>query len=139
MNARTHASDASVASEHAAAPKAPTAPSSHEGLSPDEIRAEQAGDLPDREAMSVMSLGGVGIDVPPADHLDDFLRGALPGSSPPTDGAPVDVSPPVDGPIAEPPILQAPDDPVGAYPVDDAPLIGVPSLPNLTDDGTLEA
>jgi len=147
MTARTHNPEASGATQPANAAGTP-----RQGLSPDELRAEQAGDLPDREAMSVMSLGGVGIDVPPADHLDDFLNGTLPNDTLPTDTPPTD-TPPLDGPgsswpidlnptdgtpVAQPPVEVAPGDPVAA-PIDDDTLISVPGLPHLTDDTTAEA
>jgi hypothetical protein len=116
---------------------------SQRGLTSDELQAEQAGDLPDREAMSVLSVGGLGIDAPPVDHLDEILNAdattdavsdGLPSRIDLTysDGYPFsDVSAPMEdgGPLTGQPVPQ---------PLPDQP-IGIPSTDVISDDTTLEA
>jgi len=77
-----------------------TADPDHEskpGLNPDELRAEQAGDLPERDAMSVIGLGGITGGLPPPDVLDGVLNGDLPVSTAPVDTLPVETPPVVSG------------------------------------------
>jgi hypothetical protein len=105
------------------------------GLDPDELRAEQAGDLPERDAMSVIGIGGITGGLPPADILDGVLESDLPASTLPVDGLPVELYPvdrlPVDGLPVEtlPPVglpVDPPDDtlpiepPIGTVPIDGA-------------------
>jgi len=62
-----------------------TEPAAADGLSPDQLAAEQAQDLPDREAMSLLDVGG--------------LTGALPV---PVDTQPAVTPPDLSGPITYP-------------------------------------
>jgi len=41
-----------------------------DGLTSDELRAEQAGDLPERDAMSILDVGGIGVGLPIPIELD---------------------------------------------------------------------
>jgi hypothetical protein len=59
------------------------------GLDPDELRAEQAGDLPERDAMSVIGVGGLEVGLPPAGLLDGVLDDP-PVQTLPVDGLPVE-------------------------------------------------
>jgi hypothetical protein len=60
------------------------------GLDPDELRAEQAGDLPDRDAMSIIGVGGLEVGLPPAGILDGVLESDIPVETLPVDGLPVE-------------------------------------------------
>jgi hypothetical protein len=132
----------------------------HQGLSSDELQAEQADDLPDREAMTVLSVGGLGIDVPPADRLDDLLNTDISTDTSVTNDLPVKVDVthedgypygPVTGPVertdplpiwdTNPPPTDAIDPPptdVIEPPVV-SPAIGIPGPTPVADDTTLEA
>src|SRR3954465_8276241 len=87
----------------AADPNAPAA-ERQTGLSADELRAEQAGDLPEREAMSILDVGGLHVGLPtPGDldgalnHVDGAMDGAL-NTGDPLDGQPaLGVVDPIDG------------------------------------------
>ena len=117
------------------------------GLDPDELRAEQAGELPERDAMSIISVGGLEGGLPPADLLDDVLQADVPVEALPVDGLPVELYP-VDGlpvdrlpidplpPGETPPIHTLPVEP----PVDTLPVepIGVPDLPDATADARVK-
>jgi hypothetical protein len=95
-----------------------------DGLSADELRAEQAGELPEREAMSILDVGDIGAGLPsPADIAGQFGSIIPPGVGP------------VDGPID--PIEMAgqlPVDITGQLPTGDLPTGTVPANP---DDGDL--
>jgi hypothetical protein len=67
------------------------------GLDADELRAEQAGDLPERDAMSVIGLGGITGGLPPADVLDGVLNADLPIGTEPVDSLPGEPPPLVSG------------------------------------------
>jgi hypothetical protein len=127
---------------HATEPERPDRPvtGSTEGLSPDELKAEQAGDLPEREAMSILDVGGLDAGLPsPADIAGQFGSLVPPGTGP------------VEGPID--PIEMAgqlPVDitgqlptgtvPIGTLPMgppDDGGLIGIPEQPDTGDDEIL--
>ena len=43
------------------------------GLSADELRAEQAGDMPEREAMSILDVGNIGVGLPTPADIGDQL------------------------------------------------------------------
>jgi hypothetical protein len=86
------------------------------GLDPDELRAEQAGDLPERDAMSVIGVGGLEIGLPPAGLLDGVLDSDVPVETLPVDGLPVERFP----------IDQLPID---RLPVDPLPPLDPPTLP----------
>jgi len=127
------------------------------GLSADELRAEQAGDLPEREAMSILDVGGLHVGLPAPGDLDGVLNtadtnldGALNHVDGATDGAlntgdPLDGQPalgvvdPIDGgqnPIDHLPIDNLPIDnpPVDTLPVQTLPIdVGDPP----TDGGDL--
>jgi hypothetical protein len=60
------------------------------GLDPDELRAEQAGDLPARDAMSIVSVGGLEGGLPPAELLDDVVGSDVPVTTLPVDDLPVE-------------------------------------------------
>jgi hypothetical protein len=99
------------------------------GLNPDELRAEQAGDLPDRDAMSVIGLGGITGGLPPADILDGILTSDLPVSTQPVDGLPLEQYP-ID-PL--PPVSGLP----GGLPV--GPPAGLPEVPPIDSLPSLDA
>ena len=94
------------------------------GLDPDELRAEQADDLPDRDAMSIVGIGGLEGGMPPAGILDGVLDANLPVERYPVDQLPIQIMPPeIQPPLIQPPVLEPPGDtlPVGP-PVDGDPL-----------------
>jgi len=130
-------------------PKTATADhASTPGLNPDELQAEQAGELPERDAMSVIGLGGITGGLPPDDIFDCFPEadpsintrpiGGLPVESPlPVSGLPVGlpVGPPAGLPEVPPadslPSLDAVDDRIDNLPVDtllDGNLTDVPEV-----------
>jgi hypothetical protein len=135
---------------------------SQPGLDPDELRAEQAGELPERDAMSIISVGGLEGGLPPADLLDDVLQSDVPVETLPVDGLPVELYPidrlPVDRlpidplpPGETPPIHPLPvEPPVDTLPVEppgdtlpiDPPVvgdpIGIPDLPEATADASVK-
>jgi hypothetical protein len=104
---------------------------SRPGLEADELQAEQASDLPDREAMSILDVGAVEIGLPPPAYLDDVVEQVDPDLSQPVDGLPVEHYPidrlPIDLPIDRLPVEPVPIDqlPVQPLPAETAP-IGVP-------------
>ena len=72
----------------------------HLGLDPVELRAEQADDLPARDAMSIISVGGLEGGLPPAGLLDGVLETDVPVQGQPLelpmDGDSVSVPGPLD-------------------------------------------
>jgi hypothetical protein len=109
-----------------------------DGLDDEELPAEQAGDLPERDAMSVIGVGGLEVGLPPPEILDDLPIHVLP-----VDGLPVERYP-----IEELPIDRLPDDPllpveppVQTLPIDqpvdvpsiDPPVSGLPGQPSDDD------
>jgi hypothetical protein len=106
------------------------------GLDPDELRAEQAGDLPDRDAMSIISLTGLDGALPPAGIIEDVLNGESPVDALPLDGLPVQQVPVDQLPIhLSPPDIQPPviEPPVTTLPID-PPVDGVPVEPPVDGD-----
>jgi hypothetical protein len=93
-----------------------------DGLSPDELRAEQAGDLPDREAMSILDVGGFQAGLP--------LPGDVDIPSVPDDGVPVAANPGIETLDGNLPIHDLPID-VGDPPTSGGGLIGIPDLPTI--------
>jgi hypothetical protein len=87
------------------------------GLTMDELRAEQVDALPERDALSVIGLGGITGGLPPVDILDGVLDSDLPIGAQPVDGQPVEPYPgeqlpPVGLPLGPPeglPSVPAPD------------------------------
>jgi hypothetical protein len=129
------------------------------GLDPDELRAEQAGDLPERDAMSVIGVGGLEIGLPPAGLLDGVLESDVPVETLPVDGLPVerfpidqlpidrlpvDPLPPLDPPTlpVEPPVDTLPvEQPVDSLPVEppvDGDPIGIPEPPATSADASVK-
>jgi hypothetical protein len=110
------------------------------GLDPEELRAEQADDLPDRDAMSIISVGGLEGGLPPTGILDGILDTSLPVERYPVDELPIQIMPPeITPPVIEPPVLEPPTDtlpieqPVDTLPVEQ-PVDGDPvSVPNPLD------
>jgi hypothetical protein len=95
------------------------------GLDPDELRAEQAGDLPDRDAMSIISLSGLDGALPPAGIIEDVLNGGSPVDVLPIDGLPVQQLPVDQLPIhLQPPDIHPPviEPPISTLPVDTSPV-----------------
>jgi hypothetical protein len=134
------------------------------GLSSDELRAEQAGVLPERDAMSIISVGGLEGGLPSPDVLGDILDTDVPVETLPVDGLPVEhypidrlpidrlpvdplppidtlpVEPPIDTLPVDPPILV--DQPVDSLPVEppvDGDPIGIPDLPATSTDASVKA
>lgn len=109
------------------------------GLDPDELWAEQAGDLPERDAMSVIGVGGLEVGLPPAGILDGVLDSDLPVSTLPVDGLPVEQLPIDQLPIDRLPVEPLPpgdlpvEQPVGTLPVDSL-LDDSPGNPGPVDD-----
>jgi hypothetical protein len=125
-------------------PKAATS-ERHEspGLDPDELRAEQAGDLPERDAMSIISVGGLEGGLPPAGILDDILSTDVPVETLPVDGLPVERFPIDQLPIDRLPVDPLPPEelPVDSLPVEppvDADPIGVPAPPATSADASVK-
>src|SRR4051794_16811876 len=58
-----------------------------DGLSTDELRAEQAGDLPEREAMSILDVGSIGVGLPTPTDMADQLGSLVPPGVGPVDGS----------------------------------------------------
>jgi hypothetical protein len=132
------------------------------GLDPDELRAEQAGDLPERDAMSLIGVGGLEVGLPPAGLLDGILDADPAETTLPVDGLPVehypvdrlpidrlpvDPLPPEDLPVqplpVEPPVDVLPIDPPGDTlpvepPVEGDP-ISVPAPPEASADASVKA
>jgi len=54
-----------------------------DGLTADELQAEQAGDLPNRDAMSILDVGGLGAGLPLPSDVGDVLGGGVPGDTVP--------------------------------------------------------
>jgi len=63
------------------------------GLKPDELAAERAGELPERDAMSIIGVGGLEDGLPPPGLLDGVFESDVPVEALPVDGLPVE--PPV--------------------------------------------
>jgi len=113
---------------------------STEGLSADELQQEQAGDLPDRDAMSILDVGGFGAGLPTPSDIADQLGSLVPPGTGPVDG-PID---PIEmaGQLPVDITGQLPDGtvPIGTLPVNppsDGDLIGIPELPDDDDDEIL--
>jgi hypothetical protein len=124
------------------------------GLDPDELRAEQAGDLPERDAMSVIGVGGLEVGLPPAGLLDGVLDDPpvqtlpvdglpverFPVDPLPVDRLPVDPLPPVEQPVDTLPVDPLP--PVDTLPVEpplDGDPVGVPGPVETSADASVEA
>jgi len=113
-----------------------TADRASDGLSTDELRAEQAGELPEREAMSILDVGSIGVGLPTPTDIADQLGSIVPPGVGPVDG-PID---PVEmaGQLPVDITGQLPDGtiPVGGVPADPSDggdLIGIPETPGLDD------
>jgi len=109
------------------------------GLSPDELRAEQAGELPEREAMSILDVGDIGAGLPtPADIAGQFGSIIPPGVGP-VDGPidPIDMAGQL--PVDIPGQLPTGELPPGNLPADpdDGDLIGIPETGLDDSDETL--
>jgi len=123
----------------AASPDAPAAERQN-GLSADELRAEQAGDLPEREAMSILDVGGLHVGLPTPGDLDGVLD-----TADPLDGQPaLGVIDPIDGGGQIPADLgsQLPVDVSGQNPLEIVDHLPIDNLPldggdpgNLPTDG----
>jgi hypothetical protein len=131
------------------------------GLSSDELQAEQAGDLPERDAMSIISVGGLEGGLPPAEILDDVIGADVPVETLPVDGLPVEHYPidrlpidrlpvdplppvlPVEPLPVEPPVDVLPVEPPGDTLPIDPPLevdpIGIPDPLDASADASVKA
>ena len=127
------------------------------GLDPEELRAEKAGDLPERDAMSIIGVGGLEVGLPPAGILDGVVESDAPVETLPVDGLPVehfpidrlpidrlpvDPLPPVELPVDTLPVDPPVDQPVDTLPVEppvDADPIGVPDVPATAADASVKA
>jgi len=142
-----------MTSKQAADAHAPAAEPQN-GLSADELRAEQADDLPEREAMSILDVGGLPVGMPTPFELNGAMTngdGAL-NTGDPLDGQPaLGVVDPIDGggqtpvdnlPIGTVPVEHLPTDnlPIDNPPVDSGDatagggLIGIPEQPAVPID-----
>jgi hypothetical protein len=111
------------------------------GLNPDELRAEQAGELPDRDAMSIIGVGGFEGGLPPAGLLDDLLDTDLPVPTLPVGGLPVEQYPIDRLPVDPLPPETLPVEPIDGGSVDqpiENPII-VSDLPAASAETTVEA
>jgi hypothetical protein len=98
-----------------------------DGLDADELQAEQAASLPDREAMSILDVGGVEVGLPPPDYLGNVLDVDPPASTLPIDGLPVEQVPIDQLPIDRLPVEPLPLDEVPIQPLPtDPPVVGEP-------------
>jgi hypothetical protein len=97
-----------------------------DGLGADELRAERSTDLPDREAMSILDVGGVEVGLPPPEYLGDLIDPPIPVGAQPVDGLPVEQYP-----IDRPPIDRLPVEPV---PIDEAPVQPLPPDQSVIDE-----
>jgi len=131
-----------MTSKQAAIPRAPAA-ERQSGLSADELRAEQAGDLPEREAMSILDVGGLHVGLPTPGDLDDVLNtantnldgavnhvdGAMDGAlntGDPLDGQPaLGVVDPIDGGGQIP--IDGGQSPIDHLPIDNLPIDNPPA------------
>jgi hypothetical protein len=97
-----------------------------DGLDVDELRAEQAASLPEREAMSILDVGGIGAGLPPPEYLDGVLDVDVSVGTLPVDGPPVE----------QVPIDQLPIDrlPVEPFPLDDVPVQPLPTDPSVAGE-----
>jgi len=108
-----------------------------DGLSADELRAEQAGDMPDREAMSILDVGNIGVGLPtPADIADQLGPLVPPGTGP--------VAGPIDpiemaGQLPVDITGQLPDGMIPSTPPGDGDLIGIPESSIDDDDSEIIA
>jgi len=102
------------------------------GLSADELRAEQAGDLPEREAMSILDVNPIGAGLPTPADIADQLSPIIPPGIGPVDG-PID---PIElaGQLPVDITGQLPDGTVTLTPPGDGDLIGIPEDPLAEDD-----
>jgi hypothetical protein len=103
-----------------------------QGLGADELRAEQANDLPDREAMSILDVGAIEVGLPIPDDLDGAIDGPVPIGTLPVDGLPVEQYPIDQLPIDRLPVETLPIDEVPVQPLPtDPPVVGEPiGVPN---------
>jgi len=105
-------------------------------LSADELRAEQAGDMPDREAMSILDINPIGAGLPTPADIADQLGPIIPPGTGPVAG-PID---PIEAAGQLPVDItgQLPDGtvPVGTPSVD-GDLIGIPETPGADDSEIL--
>jgi hypothetical protein len=102
------------------------------GLSSDELQAEQAGDMPDREAMSILDVGNIGVGLPTPADIADQLGPIIPPGVGPVEG-PID---PIEmaGQLPVDITGQLPDGTVPVAPPGDGDVIGIPESPGVVDD-----
>jgi hypothetical protein len=107
------------------------------GLSTDELQAEQAGDLPEREAMSILDVGNISVGLPTPADIADQLDPILPPGVGPVDG-PID---PIEmaGQLPVDITGQLPDGTVPVAPPGGGDLIGIPEDPIAADDSEIIA
>jgi hypothetical protein len=107
------------------------------GLTTDELRAEQAGDMPGREAMSILDVGNIGVGLPTPADIADQLGPILPPGVGPVDGPidPVEMS----GQLPVDITGQLPDGTVPVPPPGDGDLIGIPETAVGDDDSEIIA
>jgi len=107
-----------------------------DGLSSDELRAEQAGNLPEREAMSILDVGAIGGGLPTPEMIHDIVDSQLPDLPPgigPVDTVPSQPLPPDQIPI-DWPVQTLPVQPIDTLP--EQP-IGIPELPDVTAEADI--
>ncbi|HZO33406.1 MAG TPA: hypothetical protein VFH48_46270 [Chloroflexota bacterium] len=110
------------------------------GLDPEELRAEQADDLPNRDAMSIISVGGLEGGLPPTGILDGILDTNLPVERYPVDELPIRIMPPdITPPVIEPPVLEPPADSLPVEPPVDGDPVSVPDPVDASTDVGVEA
>jgi len=102
------------------------------GLSADELQAEQAGELPEREAMSILDVNPIGAGLPTPADIVDQLGPIIPPGTGPVDG-PID---PIElaGQLPVDITGQLPDGTVTMPQPGDGDLIGIPEDPAIADD-----
>jgi len=102
-----------------------------DGLTADELQAEQAGDLPSRDAMSILDVGGIGAGLPLPSDVGGVLGGGLQGDTVPAPEPPAEVGQLTD----QLPLLNQVDHVLDGGTIDravDGRLDAIPDLPTIS-------
>jgi len=105
------------------------------GLTAEELHAEQTSELPDREAMTVLSVGGIEGGLPPPGFMDGVLDAGMSADS--IAGVPTVEGLPEADPVSmvvDPPVIEQPIDTIPADISGDTGSVTVPEP--FTTDGT---
>jgi len=102
-----------------------------DGLTADELQAEQAGELPNRDAMSILDVGGIGAGLPLPSDVGDVLGGGVPSGTVPAPEPPAEVGQLTD----QLPLLNQVDQVLDGGTLDhavDSRLDAIPDLPTIS-------